>query len=236
MTDSPTPEVPGPWTAEILGEADAPSVVVVVHGGNWRPDIHADMTQPLAQALAAEGHWVWNVEYARPGMDGGGWPGTGLAVRAALRGAVRAAGNRPVVVVGHSAGGHLALWAARDSGVAGVVSLAGVTDLARAAADPDLRDDVAALLGGDPDERPEVLAGASPIAGLPLGVRVIAVHGTEDPLVGIEHSRSYVDAACVAGDDAELVEVQGADHSHPRHPESVAWSAVRDSVARLAGR
>ena len=97
MTDSPVPDVPGPWTAEIFGEADAPSVVVVVHGGNWRPDIHADMTQPLAEALAAEGHWVWNVEYARPGMDGGGWPGTGLSVRAALRGAVRAAGGRPVV-------------------------------------------------------------------------------------------------------------------------------------------
>ena len=120
--------------------------------------------------------------------------------------------------------------------MAGVVSLAGVTDLARAAADPDLRDDVAALLGGNPDERPDALAGASPFAGLPLGVPVIAVHGTEDPLVGIEHSRRYVEAARAAGDDAELVEVSGADHSHPRLPESLAWPAVRDSVARLAGR
>lgn len=235
MTDQSPPAVAGPWTTEILGDADARSVVVVVHGGNWRPDIHADMTQPLAQALASEGHWVWNVEYARPGMEGGGWPATGLSVRAALRGAVRAARGRPVVVVGHSAGGHLALWAARATGVTGVVSLAGVTDLALAAADPDLRDDVARLLGGDPVERPEVLAGASPIAGLPLGVRVIAVHGTEDPLVSLEHSRSYVEAARAAGDDAELVEVDGADHSDPRNPESLAWPAVRDSVARLAG-
>ncbi len=112
MSDQSASAAPGPWTAEILGDADARSVVVVVHGGNWRPDIEADMTKPLAEALAAEGHRVWNVEYARPGMDGGGWPGTGLSVRAAVRGAVKAAAGRPVVVVGHSAGGHLALWLA----------------------------------------------------------------------------------------------------------------------------
>jgi acetyl esterase/lipase len=236
MTDQPAPAVPGPWTAEILGDADAPAVVVVVHGGNWRPDIDADMTQPLAQAIAAEGRWVWNVEYARPGTDGGGWPGTGLAVRAALGAAVRAAAGRPVVVVGHSAGGQLALWAARGTDVAGVVSLAGVTDLARAAAEPEMRADVAALLGGNPDERPEALTEASPVAGLPLGIRVIAVHGARDSLVGIEHSRTYVEAARAAGDDAELVEVAGAEHRDARDPEGPMWPAVRDAVARLAGR
>ena len=224
----------GPWTAEILGEADARSVVVVFHGGNWRADIEADMTRPLAEALAAEGHWVWNVEYARAGMDGGGWPGTGLSVRAALHGALRTANGRPVVAVGHSAGGHLALWAARGTGVAGVVSLAGVTDLARAVADPQLRDDVAALLGADPQQAPELVADASPISGLPLGVPVIAIHGADDTLVGIEHSRIYVEAARAAGDDAELIEVEGADHRDPRIPNSRAWPAVRDGVARLA--
>jgi acetyl esterase/lipase len=234
MSDQPASPAPGPWTADIVGDAGARSVVVVIHGGNWRPDIEADMTQPLAEALAAEGHWVWNVEYARPGMEGGGWPGTGLSVRAALRAAIKAAAGRPVVAVGHSAGGHLALWAARDAGVAGVVSLAGVTDLARAAADPELRDNLAALLGGDPHERPELLAEASPIARLPLGVPVIAVHGTDDPLVGIEYSRTYVEAARAAGDEIELLEVPGADHRDPRDPQSSAWPAVRDSVARLA--
>ena len=235
MNASSRAPAPGAWTAEVIGKPDAPSLVVVVHGGNWRPDIESDMTQPLAEALAAEGHRVWNIEYARPGMEGGGWPGTGLSVRAAVRAAVRSAGRRPVVVVGHSAGGHLALWASRDTGVAGVVPLAGVCDLARAARDPDLRDDVEALLGGDPDERLELLADASPIAGLPLGVPVIAVHGTSDTLVGIEHSRTYVEAARAAGDDAELVELAGADHRALRDPDSPAWPAVRDSVARLAG-
>ena len=240
MSD-PTPSpAPGPWTAEVLGAPDASSLVVVLNGGNWRPDIHADMTQPLAAALAGEGHRVWNVEYARAGMEGGGWPGSGLSVRAALSAAVRSAGDRPVVAVGHSAGGHLALWAARGTGVAGVVSLAGVTDLARAGADPELGDDpelrgaVAALLGVRPGERPDLVADASPIAGLPLGVPVIAIHGTADSLVGIEHSRTYVEAARAAGDDAELVVLDGADHRDPRDPDSAAWPAVRDTVARLA--
>lgn len=227
---------PGPWTAEIHGDAAAPTVVVVVHGGNWRPDITSEMTEPLSAALAAAGHWVWNIEYARPGMAGGGWPGTGLSVRAALRGAVTAARGRPVVAVGHSAGGHLALWAARDSGVAGVVSLAGVTDLALAAGQDDMHDDVTALLGGDPAERPDALADASPISGLPLGVPVIVVHGTDDDLVPIERSRAYAAAARAAGDDCELVELPGAGHSHVRDPGSEAWTAVRDSVARAAAR
>ncbi len=236
MPDETPSDLPGPWTAEILGDATASTVVVVIHGGNWRPDLTAEMTQPLAAALADAGHWVWNIEYARPGMDGGGWPGTGLSVRAALRGAVSAARGRPVVAVGHSAGGHLALWAARDAGVTGVVSLAGVTDLVLAAAEDDMHDDVAALLGGDPAERPDVLADASPIGALPLGVPVIVVHGADDDLVPVERSRAYVAAARAAGDDAELVELPGAGHSHVRDPDSDAWTAVRDSVARAAAR
>ena len=139
------------------------------------------------------------------------------------------------MAVGHSAGGQLALWAARDTGVAGVVSLAGVTDLARAAADPEMRADVAALVGGDPDERAEALAEASPIAGLPLGIRVIAVHGAQDALVAIEHSRSYVDAARAAGDYAELFEVPRADDRAARYPEGPIWPSVRDGGWMWAG-
>ena len=236
MPDQASADSPGPWTADIHGDATAPTVVVVAHGGNWRPDLTAEMTEPLAAALAAEGHWVWNIEYARAGMAGGGWPGTGLSVRAALRGAVTAARGRPVVAVGHSAGGHLALWAARESGVTGVISLAGVTDLAMAVGQEDLHDDVAALLGGDPAARPDLLADASPIAGLPLGVPAILIHGDRDTLVPIAHSRSYVAAALAAGDDADLVELPGGEHSHLRDPASPAWPAVRDAVIRAARR
>lgn len=236
MPDEALADSPGPWTAEIHGDATAPTVVVVVHGGNWRPDLTSEMTEPLSAALAAEGHWVWNIEYARPGMAGGGWPGTGLSVRAALRGAVTAARGRPVVAVGHSAGGHLALWAARDTDITGVVSLAGVTDLAKAAIEDGMRDDVAALLGGDPAQRPAAIADASPIESLPLGVPAILIHGAQDGLVPIERSRAYVAAARAAGDDAELVELPLADHSHVRNPDSEAWTTVRDCVARAAGR
>jgi dipeptidyl aminopeptidase/acylaminoacyl peptidase len=135
--------------------------------------------------------------------------------------------------VGHSAGGHLALWAAKDSGIAGVVPLAGVSDLA-AAARSDMREDVAALLGGEPEAEADRLAEADPMSRLPLGVPVLAVHGSEDPLVPLEQSRAYVAAALAAGDEAGFVAIPGANHAHLRDPESSAWPTVRDCVARLA--
>lgn len=223
------------WTAEGFGDAAARTLVVVIHGGNWRASVTADGTRPLAAALAAEGHRVWNLEYPRAGMPGGGWPGTGLAVRDALAAALRQARDRPVVAVGHSAGGHLGLWAAKNSGIAGVVSLAGVSDLA-AAARSDLREDLTALLGGDPAARPELLADADPMSRLPLGLPVLAVHGAQDLLVPLEQSRAFVAAAAAAGDDAELLEIAEATHAHLRDPQSLAWPIVRDAVARLTER
>jgi acetyl esterase/lipase len=108
-----------PWSAERFGDEDGPLVAMLVHGGFWRARWAADTTVPLARACAAaKPHpWVWNIEYPRVGMPGGGWPGTAVAVREALRAAVEAAAGRPVVVIGHSAGGHLALGAAPDSGL-----------------------------------------------------------------------------------------------------------------------
>lgn len=233
MSDAATAGEAQAWTAERFGDPEAPALVVVVHGGNWRASVNSDGTRPLAAALAGAGHHAWNLEYPRAGMPGGGWPGTATAVRDALDAALEEAAGRPVVTVGHSAGGHLALWAARGSELAGVVSLAGVGDLAAAAA-TDMRDDVAALLGGDPDTRTVEVADASPIARLPLGVPVIAIHGSADPLVPLAQSRAFVAAARAAGDDAELVELPGADHAQLRDPESAAWPTVRDCVARLA--
>jgi acetyl esterase/lipase len=221
------------WSAERFGATDASALVVVIHGGNWRAAVDATGTRPVSEALAAGGHHVWNLEYPRAAMPGGGWPGTALAVREGLAAAVREADGRPAVVVGHSAGGHLALWAAKGSGVAGVVCLAAVSDLT-AAAGSDMRDDVAALLHADPAARPDILGQADPMARLPLGIPVVAVHGDDDPLVPLEQSRGYVAAAQASGDDAQLVTIPGADRADLRDPHSHAWPAVRDCVARLA--
>jgi acetyl esterase/lipase len=206
----------GPWP-----------VVVLVHGGFWRNRWDRTTTTPLARKLAARGLLAWNVEYRRVGQDGGGWPGTFLDVAAAvdhLAGVPEADVER-VVAVGHSAGGHLALWlAARPRLPAGApgagprvrargaVSLAGVCDLERGAEDGLGGGAVAELLGGAPGERPDRYAAASPAALLPLGVPQVLVHGGRDTIVPPGQSRDYARAATAAGDRVELIELPEADH------------------------
>src|SRR5687768_420317 len=133
--------------------------VALVHGGFWREEYDRAHLGPLAEALSRDGFHVANLEYPRAGMPGGGWPGTGEAVLAHLE-AVHADTKLPdrVVVVGHSAGGHLALWLAsgdRAPWVTGVVALAPAADLLEVDR-LGLSDDAArALLGGTPEEHPQ---------------------------------------------------------------------------------
>lgn len=222
------------WSAERIGDRDGPVVAVVIHGGFWRARVAADSIAPLAQACAAaDPHpWVWNIEYPRVGMPGGGWPGTALAVGEALGAAVRAAGDRPVAVLGHSAGGHLALWAAREHPVAAVISLAGVADL-RAASKLRLGNGaVAEFVGGPPDDA--FYAAASPIERLPLGSPALLIHGDSDDNVPIEQSRAFAAAAAAAGDACELRELEGADHFDVIDTEGPAWPILQARLESLA--
>ena len=145
--------------------------VALVHGGFWREEYDRSHLAPLAEALARDGFHVANLEYPRAGMPGGGWPGTGEAVLAHLD-AVHADTKLPdrVVVVGHSAGGHLALWLAsgdRAPWVTGVVALAPAADLAEVDR-LGLSDDAArALLGGRPAGRPPRLGRRRPRPSAP---------------------------------------------------------------------
>ena len=229
------------------GEGPWP-VVVLIHGGFWRWGWDRTLMTPLARDLASRGLAAWNVEYRRVGQEGGGWPGTFEDAAAALDAVaeLEAVDSTRVVTVGHSAGGHLALWLAGRHRIAAgapgaaprvrpcaAVSLAGVADLVRGAA-VGLGDGAcAALLGGSPGERPERYAVASPAALLPLGVLQVLVHGTEDDVVPPAQSRDYADAAAAAGDDVELVEVAGADHFDVVEPEHSAWAAVANRLPRL---
>jgi dipeptidyl aminopeptidase/acylaminoacyl peptidase len=144
-----------------------------------------------------------------------------------------------VVSLGHSAGGHLALWLASRKGVpvrmAGVVSLAGVADLVRAHAADLGNGACAALLGGGPEQYPERYAFASPAALLPLGVPQLLVHGARDEHVPIDQSRSYGRAARAAGDDVELLELPAADHFDVVDLEHPAWAAVVEWLPRALG-
>jgi acetyl esterase/lipase len=224
----------GPWP-----------VVVLVHGGFWRARFDRTTLTPLARDLAARGLAAWNVEYRRVGQEGGGWPGTLRDVAAAVDhlDTVAEVDAGRVVTVGHSAGGHLALWlAARGRlpagspgcdprvAVRGAVSLAGVCDLARAADDRLGDGAVADLLGGMPGELPDRYATSSPAALLPLGVAQLLVHGGRDEIVPPAQSRAYAEAARAAGDDVELVELPEAGHFDVIEPAHRSWRGV---VARL---
>jgi acetyl esterase/lipase len=223
------------WTADRLGDQGGPVLVVFVHGGFWRARYGADTIAPLAEACAAQAPapWVWNIEYPRIGMDGGGWPGTAEAVGDAVTAALKDAAGRPVVLVGHSAGGHLALWAAGEHPVTDVVSLAGITDLRSAARAGLSRGAVYELLGREPSN--ELYAAASPIERLPLGVPSLLIHGDDDENVPIDQSRSYLAAAVAAGDTCELRELPGAEHFEVIDPAGRAWPILRDRLLSVAG-
>ncbi len=222
------------WSAARIGDPDGPVLAVFVHGGFWRSQFSADWIAELAQACGELGYAVWNLEYPRVGMPGGGWPGTALAVRDALGAAIAEAGGRAVAVVGHSAGGHLALWAAGEQPPALVVSLAGVADLTTAAREGIGERAVTAFIGADPDDDPDAYRAADPIQRLPLGVAQLLVHGDADDRVPVRQSRSFAAAARAAGDRCELHELAGAGHFDLIAPGGPAWPIVAARLRELA--
>jgi acetyl esterase/lipase len=222
---------PSQW-ADLYRPAGTPrGVVVVVHGGFWKAQYDASLGEPLARALVAEGWAAWNLEYRRVG-DGGGVPATLDDVAAGID-ALAGTGLdlSTVLALGHSAGGHLAVWAAGRSGarvpLTGAVSQAGVLDL-RAAADEGLGGGaVEAFVGGPLD------ATVDPLQQVPLGVPVRCIHGRSDTNVPLSQSQSYVAAATAAGADATLTEVDG-DHFVLIDPSSDVWRTQLDLLADLA--
>jgi acetyl esterase/lipase len=229
-------------------------LVLAVHGGFWKARYDLAHLGPLCAALAAEGLAVYSLEYRRVGDAGGGFPGTFLDVaRAAdfLPELARRHGLRagPAAALGHSAGGHLALWlagrhrvtpgsvlnAAPSVPLAGVVALAPVADLEEAARADLGTGAVHALLGGAPEAVPERYAAASPAALLPLGVRQVLVHGTEDDAVPLALSRAYVRAAQARGDRCDLETLEGQDHFAPIDPGSPAFPVVLAALRAVLG-
>lgn len=232
-------------------QADPRPLVVIIHGGFWRAQFDRAHAGPQSAGLADAGYVVATVDYRRVGQTGGGWPGTFDDIAALADAVPRLVAGAVVdrvdpartVLVGHSAGGQLAAWAAArhrlpgDSPwhrarpfVAGVVSLAGVLDLEMSEQLGLGGHAAAALLGGNPRQRPERYAAASPAALLPLGNRQVLVHGTEDEQVPVEMSRRYVERARAHGDHVVLHELTGLGHFELIDPLSAAWPTVLDSV------
>jgi acetyl esterase/lipase len=190
-------------------------VAVLIHGGFWKAQYGLDLMVPLAEDLAARGWAAWNIEYRRLG-NGGGVPETLDDVCAAIERLDTLPVDRSrVVTIGHSAGGHLAAYAATRARVTGVVSQAGVLDLERAR-ELRLSDGVVDRFLG---EHPTSVA--SPIERLPLGVPTLLTHGGRDDIVPVEISERFA-----AASGASLIVEPDEDHFGHLDPENALWKAV----------
>jgi acetyl esterase/lipase len=219
-----------------------PGTVVVIHGGFWRSAYDLSLGVPLATDLARRGYTAWNLEYRRVG-NGGGWPHTPADIAAGIDLlATLDVDTANVVAIGHSAGGHLATWAAGRSTlpadatgsgprvpVTGVVAQAGVLDLATAAETGVGATAVPDFLGDPPT--PQRYALADPIRQVPLRAPVLCVHSRADRIVPFAQSTAYVAAARRAGGTATLHETTG-DHFTLIDPATPDWHIV---VAALPG-
>ncbi|GAA1456630.1 hypothetical protein GCM10009619_06380 [Williamsia maris] len=216
-----TPSATPRWTA------------VLVHGGYWRSPYKLDLMDPMANSLSSHSVATWNVEYRRP--DEHGWAATTADLAAALR-AVEV--STPIVVIGHSAGGQLALRGVADmpdgSRPALAVSLAGVIDLERAD-EFDMGDGaVANALGrhwsGDsPDD-----VASSPRHRLPLGIPQIIACGLDDDPHLLDFSRDYSAAALAAGDAVTEIHSAG-DHFDIIDPVAPLWAEVLAGIELALG-
>ena len=231
VADLHVPAGPGPFP-----------VAVLLHGGYWQPRYGKLVMRPVAADLARRGFAAWNVEYRRLGTGrggGGGWPATFEDVAAGID-ALAGLGDprldlERVGVVGHSAGGQLALWAAGRPGLpAGApgtaprvglrvaVALAPVSDLAAAGGI------ARALMGGGPGDVPERYRQADPVRRVPLPLPVLLVHAADDATVSVARSREYARLAVAQGGDVALVEPPTGGHRAPIDPTTPAWAAAAE--------
>ena len=215
----------------------ASATVVVVHGGFWRAQYDRTHALPEAYALAAAGYHVAVLEYRRAGMPGGGVPGTLDDIRAALEAVSHDASlPQPLVLVGHSAGGHLVAWAAGQPwldtlGVTGVVALAGVVDLDAADRLGLGAGAVRDFVGAGP--RSDAWRTADPMTTLPPRVPVRLVTGIEDDVVPPAAGDHYLARAKASGGDVERELVPDAGHFSLIDPEHPAFARVLAAIASL---
>jgi acetyl esterase/lipase len=219
-------------------------LVMNIHGGFWRAKYNLDHAGHLCAALTAKGLATANLEYRRVGNEGGGWPGTFSDIRSAYHflGQNARAHNldsQRVVVMGHSAGGQLALClTAHESSLNRVVSLAGLVDLERAYRLHLSNDAVVEFLGGTPTEVPDHYREADPMELSISPARQWLIHGSADDVVPPVFSRDYVAAKpkrpSQEKEDAHLLEIPGAGHYDLIDPRTQAWKQIETAILQLA--
>jgi len=232
------------------GEGPHPGAIGI-HGGFWRNRYGLDHFGHVCAALTARGLATWNIEYRRIGDASGGWPGTFNDVAAAANYLFDHAAKlnidpARIVVIGHSAGGHLASWLASMANVpeespirdepldlCGAIPLAGLLDLRMTWAQGLGSGAVVELLGGAPDDVPDRYDAASPFTLAPSPAPHVVVHGSNDVLVPARMSARYRTEASKLGADVELLTLRNASHFDVIDPESSVWPEIADAVLGL---
>lgn len=231
-------------------------VAILIHGGCFKA-AYATLRDlsPMGDALKANGIATWNVEYRRVGQPGGGWPGTYQDVGHAVNYLRTVAPQHEldlsrVVIVGHSAGGNLAMWAAARGRiptsselyapnplrVRGVIDLAGPLDMTANIAGYQAlcRDSVITeLLGGTPAAMPERYAQVSPIRLVPSGIPQVVIIGDHDDFLPRPIADSYVRRAEQSGDKVRLILIPNAGHFEIASPRAAAWTQVAAAIQSL---
>lgn len=232
-------------------------VVVLIHGGCWLEDLPGvELMAYMAEDLRRGGFAVWNLEYRRLSHPGAGYPGTFLDIANGMDYLRRIADADKldlshVIIIGHSAGGHLGLWAAARArikpasplygdnplAVKAVITLAGINDLAAyrdhgpsACGGPDTID---RLIDAQGRTGQDIYADTSPAALLPLGVEQVIVSGSLDPIVPAPFGSDYGAAAKTAGDRVTIQEIANAGHFDLIDPRSDAWKQIKGVLQSL---
>jgi acetyl esterase/lipase len=227
-------------------------VAVLIHGGCWSLPANLNDLNLMAENLQESGFAVWNLEFRRIGMEGGGYPGSfqdignGLDILRKMKDTYKLDLSR-IVLVGKSSGGHLALWAAGrkhikpDSKlyvenplpVKAVVSLGGIGDLgafrnARSGCGFKMVD---YLVNVTQRTAENYYADTSPLFLLPLGVKEILVHTEKDPMAPKKPSLVYAKKAKDSGDEVEYYTIEDAGPNALITPKSKAWRHVKELIA-----
>jgi len=232
-------------------------VIVLLHGGCWQGLHRPRHVERLARALTEAGWATWNLSHRQAPDDGGGWTGTFEDVSFGIDHLRKVAEKYEldldvVVTMGHSAGGHLAIWAGAQANVpegseihfdnplplAGAISLGGIPDLVahyNQEVNPCGKG-VTDLMGGKPSAFPDRYAHASPAELLPTGTRQLILHGVDDYVVPVLLVEAYAQQANTAGDDVQMAVISNASHFEMIAPWSEAWQdRVRPVLMQFLG-
>lgn len=232
-------------------------VVVLIHGGCWSVQ-YGGITQMrnMAGDLAAQGIAVWSVEYRRYDEPGGGYPGTYQDVATAVDRLMQEAAASQldlsrVVAVGHSAGGHLAQWAAsrhklpswspawvkEPLAIPQVISLGGLADLRLQATliKSSCERDTEQLAGKPSAARPDVFLDTSPAEMLPAKIHTVLIHGEHDNVSPLSTGEAYAQRARAAGDTASVVLLPGGSHFDEVAATSPSWKIVSAEIRKALG-